>query len=375
MFIRIGKKTCRIVFALVITTTMGTAANAVPIYNVTDIGTLAGNSFSTGTGINDNGQVSGWGNIHAYIGSISGLTDIGTFGGLRSQGFGINNNGQTTGSANDVTGRKHPFSSDATTNVLTNPGATGVGYAINDSGQLTGRADIFSGPRAFITDATSGAITVLGTLGGGSSVGRGINNNGQVAGISSISGNTTSHAFITDATTNALTDLGTLGGSYSEGNAINDIGQVTGLSTITGNTETHAFITNATTNALTDLGTLGGTFSQGFGINNSGQVVGSSDITNGGQRYAFLWDSGTIYDLNSLIDISDPLFGSITLQEARDINSFGDIIVNGINSSGQSRAFILTAQRNPAINGVPEPAPITLLGLGLLGLIFKRKRK
>lgn len=53
--------------------------------------------------------------------------------------------------------------------------------------------------------------------------------------------------------------------------------------------------------AVTDLGTLGGPTAVAHGINGPGQVVGEAD-TIGGIRHAFIWTSGSIQDLNALIE-------------------------------------------------------------------------
>ncbi|HEC01003.1 MAG TPA: PEP-CTERM sorting domain-containing protein [Sphingomonadales bacterium] len=84
-----------------------------------------------------------------------------------------------------------------------------------------------------------------------------------------------------------------------------------------------------------------------------------------------------MFDLNNLIDSADPLRGIFTLTEGRGINSFGDIVGSGRTANGETHAFILTAQRTSSngSNNVPEPAPLALLGFGLLGLAILRKRR
>jgi probable HAF family extracellular repeat protein len=120
----------------------------------------------------------------------------------------------------------------------------------------------------------------------------------------------------------------------------------------------HAFRTaaNQPINPVTDdLGTLGGAFSTAYGINNSGQVVGESYISGGGQ-HAFLYSgSGSMQDLNDLIN---PASGW-TLNVARSINDLGQIVGSGT-IGGRSHTFLLTP--------VPEPSTFVLLSIGILGL-------
>lgn len=66
------------------------AAQALPLYILHDLGTLGG-TFSSGYGVNNNGQVTGASSLrddttrHAFVGNAtSGLTDLGTLGGTHS---------------------------------------------------------------------------------------------------------------------------------------------------------------------------------------------------------------------------------------------------------------------------------------------------
>ena len=105
-----------------------------------------------------------------------------------------------------------------------------------------------------------------------------------------------------------------------------------------------------------DLGTFGGYHSQANGINNLSQIVGWA--TNAGdQRRAFVYSSGSMTNLNSLID---PLSGW-QIEDARDINDAGQIAAFGCNVSN-CHALLLTP--------VPEPQTWAMLvaGLGFVGL-------
>lgn len=141
----------------------------------------------------------------------------------------------------------------------------------------------------------------------------------------------------------SITDLGGLNGAYYSGaNSINGSGDIVGSSRTdqTDGAPSHAFLDHQ--GVMTDLGTLSGdTNSSASCINDSGQIVGSSqsDTT----TRAFLYENGRMYDLNTLLDPSSPLVGSVSLQGAVTISSNGWIAVNGTDSNdpGWQRAFLL----------------------------------
>ena len=131
-----------------------------------------------------------------------------------------------------------------------------------------------------------------------------------------------------------ITDLGTLGGSESFASGINNSGKVVGYSPIAENSDYHAFLYEGTT--MNDLGTLGGSESYAFGINNSGQVAGYSGTTGNSAHHAFLYDGGNMIDLNTLL----PTGSGWVLRQAYGINDSGQIVGEGYNLNGGSRAFL-----------------------------------
>jgi probable HAF family extracellular repeat protein len=164
-----------------------------------DIGGLAGAWRSTGTGINNRGEVAGnslFGvESHGFVYSNGTLKDIGTLGGT-TEARDINDEGQVTGnsslSGGSSLGGSHAFiySNGVMTDLGTLGGLYSSGNAINDRGEVTGDATLtstsgFLDAHAFLYSA--GIMKDLGTL-GGYSVGLGLNNAGQVVGKSIRSG-------------------------------------------------------------------------------------------------------------------------------------------------------------------------------------------
>jgi probable HAF family extracellular repeat protein len=338
-------------------------------YKVFDLGAAcmsgagAYNGMDSMYALNDYGQVVGSTNNttagveHAFLYSGGVMTDLGTLpGGYYSSGFGINNNGQVVGDAQVAGGNYHGFlySSGTMTDLGTLPGgSSSYAYGINNNGQVVGQ----SGGQAFLY--SGGTMTGLGTLPGGSgSCAYGINNNGQVVGwIPDVNGY--GHAFLYGGGT--MTDLGALfPGRHSYAYGIDDNGQVVGrASTLIGE---DAFLYSG--GAMMDLGTLpGGTASQAYGINNKGQVVGASNTTNVPNGYhAFLYSGGVMVDLNTLISTNS---GWI-LDCAEAINNNGQIVALGNNIFfGGVDAFLLTP--------VPEPASMWLLALGSAALLLRKR--
>src|SRR5438094_119163 len=93
--------------------TLATAARA-DYYNVTDLGTLPGGSFSQAQGVNDGGQVVGFsgtaiGTWHAFRTREDGtLRDLGVLpGGSNSFAMGLNRFGDVVGYADDADGVNH----------------------------------------------------------------------------------------------------------------------------------------------------------------------------------------------------------------------------------------------------------------------------
>ncbi|MDD2760285.1 MAG: hypothetical protein PHH11_08320 [Methylomonas sp.] len=335
--------------AVAILMAMGGGAQATP-FVLTDLGTLGGTRNYV-YGLNNSGQVVGTAHtadetvFHAVVSDANGGAqhDLGTLGGSISWGLAINNSGRVAGqSYTEGDASTQAFIGNANGGALRNLGTlggtmSGVG-GIDSSGRVVGWSASTgnSAAHAFISDANGGSLHDLGTLGGSSSYANAINDSGQVAGTSDTNGNAGMHAFISAANGGALRDLGTLGGKYSSAIAINNSGQVAGVAATTGDVANHAFVSDANGGALRDLGTFGGTNSIAYGINSSGQVVGGADTVEG--SHAFLYTGTKMVDLTVLT-------GNNSLFDARAINDFGQIAVNG------GHGFLLTLNPTWSANG------------------------
>jgi probable HAF family extracellular repeat protein len=155
-----------------------------------------------------------------------------------------------------------------------------------------------------------------------------------------------------------LCDLGNIGGSVDVD--INAHGQVVGSANnkkyVLGNGNTvlldEAFLWENGT--VTPLGTLGYD-SHAYAINDNGQIVGDAN-------YACIWDGGVIHDLTEMI-VNAPGW---ELTTAYDINELGQIVGVGFDpSTHQQHGFLLTP--------IPEPATLSLLALGALALLGRRR--
>jgi probable HAF family extracellular repeat protein len=265
-----------------------------------------------------------------------------------------------------------------------------VTAGVNDSGQTVGSAPVLpanyvpGGPaftpnqHAFLSNGST--ITDLGTLSVQESAATAINNAGQIVGNVGTSGGFTSgitHAFL--YTAGKMIDLGGLPGyTYTSATAINSSGQVVGTGENT-NGSSGAFLYS--NGHMTNLGTLpGDTSAYASAINSQGVIVGSSwhigpaNLNNALNNNAFIDQNGVMTNLNSLI----PASSGIHLQDARAINSAGQILVYGVDSFLNGQAYLLTpsnmmAPVAPVLFGSEVPEPSTLAFVILLGAVAGAK--
>ncbi len=159
-------------------------------------------------------------------------------GGSWSATYGLNSSGEAAGYGDTGTGHFRAFTWSQATGITvlgTLGGLDSWGMAINDSGEVAGHATTASGyVHAFAWDG--GALSDLGTLGGWSSYGYGINNSGSIVGYSTLFDGG-SHAFV--YLNGVMLDLNSLvpadsGWILNEAFSINDAGQILGRACLQG---------------------------------------------------------------------------------------------------------------------------------------------
>ena len=335
-------------------------------YLLTDLGVPGGRSLAES--INNAGQIAGYaeidGQFHPVRWDSGSMIDLGTLGG---EGYArmINESGQIVGYSRTASGTLHAFLWDGS---MTDLGALDPpawdysnAYGINDQSQIVGLAGADAAGHTHAMIWSEGTVTDLGTLGTSHSNAYDINNSGDIVGYSLVNESGLAHAVVWQS--GGPYDLGTLGGANSMAKDINDSGQVVGYA-YTNDEAMHASLWQREGPVWTvaDLGTLGGDQADAEGINEHGVIVGTSK-TGTDDRHAFVFEDAIMKDLNELI----PSDSGWDLVAAFDINDSGWIVGRGSNSLGEERAFLLTP--------IPEPATLSLLILGGLALIRRRKRR
>jgi probable HAF family extracellular repeat protein len=349
------------------------AAPAPPAYVVYDTGALSGTTFAFGAGVNNLGWVTGTslnlqGAVHATLGPPGTLIDLGTLGGTNSavEWPVKNNHGLVVGiSQSDMADpNSEPFScSDfiapdghsclpfiwqdgAMTALPLLGGYNGFATGINNAGLAVGWAEtavrdpdcVFPEVLQFLAvEWGPGNVVqrVLPPLGADTtSAATAINDAGEVVGISGACDNAVGaysarHAVLW--VDGHPINLPTLGGKgWNTPMALNSAGIIVGFSDTPGDVSGGVLTPNNqaviwTPEGIINLHTLPGDgTSQATGINDFNQVVGISFLSGTPDDVpdaAFLWQDGTLYNLNSLVQPNPPL----DLLETGDINDRGEI--------------------------------------------------
>jgi probable HAF family extracellular repeat protein len=346
-------------------------------YTITDLGTFSGGTESKAFAINSCGQIAGYatlagGSKRPFFRASNILIDLGVLSG-DGTATSVNNSGYVVGYSptGGSTYRAFIWHDDNFNNAndpgemkqLLPDGAVGSAEDINDNGKVVGWIDSAGGDGG--TGGYAGFTwenNNFETIAPGVSIKPfGINNAGTIVGVNS----DTVRAFVLQS--GVFTTIGSnrsVAYAVSEANPVHVVGTV-GLGS--SDFPTHAFIwTDA---GLKDLGTLSGlTNSDAYNVaivnGSEVRVVGTSysNVTLSDAR-AFVWqdennngasDPGEMKDLNTLI--SDASW--TVLQQARSINSSGQIVGFGLKTNGETHAFLLTPTGvTPPACATPTPTP------------------
>ena len=361
-----------------------TAALAVGPYTITPIDTL-GSDRNFANGISDTGFVTGnsrkagGSQLFPYVWQAGLVEEIPILAGVPTFGRGLGVNNDVVVADESGNGPSRAFRYDSTTDTVVDLGSLsggsgGVANDINDAGVIVGAASNGQSVRAFVSDGTPGGPLVdLGTpLGTSDSFAQayGISQSGVVAGVARNTSDSTSKPTLWmqgGLGGYTATTIGSPAGSvFGEAFAATDDGRAVGRYSDPISGQTRAFFYDGSSSI--DLGLLAGeTFdnARALDINNAGQIVGYvADFDNAPSfcGAAVLWESGAIYDLNSLI----PVGSGWNLLSANGINSQGQIVSFGT-LGGDMRAFLLTP--------VPEPSTLVLFAGAALGCCLAVRRR
>ena len=300
--------------AYIVTDLSADDATQVP-YKLNNLGDLVGRARSTARG---QPRATLWNHstlVKKHLGVLRG--------GDYSSATGINDAGEVTGVSNTGT-VIIPFlwtSKEGLRRVpLLSGDSCGQATSINKYGHVVGYSSGQNGTKAFFWPRSGGLRRLVTLPGGDCSKAHDLNDRDEIVGTSASSAG---ERAVLWTKTGSVRDLGTLPGDYvSEAVAINNNGDVVGYSK--GPRGMRAYLWDKVA-GMQELGVLpGGDSSRALAISDFGEVVGSSTSASG--DHAFIWTKQAgMVDLNnaSSVDLGVVLF------EAHSINEKGQIIAMG----------------------------------------------
>jgi probable HAF family extracellular repeat protein len=320
-------------------------------YSVTDLGTIAGDSVSTGYALNNAGQAAGSSSTPtaaiAALFSNGKATNISTLGSNVSLATGINLSGEIVGwndfySNPNFEPQAFLYSNGSMKNI-DSPSVFASGTeasAINDAGEVVGTGYFTSGTfHAFLY--SGGKMTDLGPPGALQASAVAINNSGQIIGGYYLTKGGAGEFLVTNG---KMTTLPVPPGSSAvSAFAINDSGEIAGALLFASGAPSHA--AKFANGVWTDLGAItGASATRATGINLAGEIVGTALFPQTqyhppkpGKHVPFIAITGGLVNLNTLV----PTGTGFVLTDAVAINDLGQILCNATNSVGRKHAVLL----------------------------------
>lgn len=387
------------------------AAASVPQYHAVALGSLGG-GFTAGISDDNQNWVSGYSllsddaTLHAalWYARSNTATDLGTLGGTNSAVEWPNHTPRNVVGISQIatadplgeqwscsypagggflpyTGqecRGFIWTNGAMTPLATLGGNNGFASGSNAVGQTVGWAETGThdptcvSPQVLQFEAVvwdrSGTPHALVPLGSDpDSAATAINDRGDAVGISGICQNAVgnqSAARMVLWRNGVPASIPTLGGAaWNTPEMIDDAGDVVGFSDLPGDQNGahfngHAFLWTAHAGTK-DLGVLSGdAVSFAYSVNNRGQIVGQSCTAGCGSSRAFLYQNGTMYDLNALLDSASAAYDLIF---ANDINDEGQITGLAVDTgSGAIVAFRLVPSGSTSSQAVRRTTAVPM---------------
>jgi probable HAF family extracellular repeat protein len=318
-------------------------------YTITDLGTVSGESTSSGYALNESGQAAGAssnpnGDI-ATMFSGSKAIDLGTLEPLDvSVATSINGSGEVAGfepfsSTSTDTDHAWVYSNGALIDINSSslfPSGTEA-EGINDSGVVVGQGWLNSSSfHAFVY--AEGKMVDIGPPGSYQASAIAINDNGQILGNAYFTSGGGGVFIYANA---KFTYLTTPTGATASGIALNSLGQVLGELFTSSGTDLAVY----SNGKWTDLGgSVTGASLRGTGINAAGKVIataifpGTYHPFKAGKHVAYVFGSSGPVNLNTLI----PANSGYTLTDAIAINDNGQILCDAATPTGAEHAVLLT---------------------------------